>query len=280
MTLINHKNRILELYKDENSLRKKKFMPFFVVGDPNINQFKKLIKNIEPYADIIEIGIPFSDPIADGPTIQEANHRAFKAGINTDVALETIKDIRKITEKPIVVLTYYNILIQGSNTIENSLDRTFKSLKESGVDGIVIADLPVEEAGLALKYCDKYNILLIFLIAPTTTEKRLNKILKVARGFLYLITVMGITGSRGSIAEITKKTIKRIKNKTENSIPIFLGFGISKPAHASKLIELGADGIIIGSAIINIIKENLGDFNAIKENVVDFVSSIKDAIDK
>ncbi|MBD3227674.1 MAG: tryptophan synthase subunit alpha [Candidatus Lokiarchaeota archaeon] len=280
MTQINDRNRILEMYKDDNSLNKKKFMPFFVVGDPNIDQFKDLMRKVEPFADIFEIGIPFSDPIADGPTIQEANHRAFKAGINTDIALKTIKEVREITQKPIVILTYYNILIQGSESIEKSLEITFKDLKESGVDGIVIADLPIEEAELALKFCKKYNILLIFLIAPTTTEQRLNRILKVARGFLYLITVMGTTGSRKSISKITEKTIKRIKNKTENSIPIYLGFGISKPAHASKLVKLGADGIIIGSAIINIIKENLGDYNILKEKVVDFVSSIKNVIDK
>jgi tryptophan synthase alpha chain len=279
MTKINTKNRILELYKGENTLIEKKFMPFLVVGDPSIDQFKKLVKKIEPYADIIEIGIPFSDPMADGPTIQEANLRAFEAGMNTEIAIETIKDVREFTEKPIVILTYYNILIQGAETIEKSIDNTFKSLKECGVDGLVIADLPIEEAALALKYCDKYNLLLIFLIAPTTTEKRLNKILSVAKGFLYLITVMGVTGARESVAQITKDTIKRIKEKTENTIPIYLGFGISKPDHAASLIKLGADGIIIGSAIVNIIKQNLDDYERMEKQMVDYVASIKQAID-
>ncbi len=145
------RNRILELFEKNQDKSIKYFMPFLVAGDPNIEQFKKLALVIEPHCDILEIGIPFSDPIADGPTIQEANVRAFIVGINTKLALKAIKEIRAETSKPIVVLTYYNILIQGSNTIEESLDKTFKNLKESGVDGIVIGDLPIEEADLALK---------------------------------------------------------------------------------------------------------------------------------
>ena len=169
-------NRLVELFENQKGQNTKYFMPFLVAGDPNIDQFKKLAKIIEPYSDILEIGIPFSDPIADGPTIQEANVRAFNAGVNTKVALKAIKEIRTKTEKPIVILTYYNILIQGADTIEASLDITFKNLKESGVDGIVIGDLPIEEADLTLKVCEKYNICLIFLVAPSTTEERLEKI--------------------------------------------------------------------------------------------------------
>ena len=273
-------NRLLELFKNDKEKNGKFFMPFLVAGDPNIDEFKKLALKIEPYSDILEIGVPFSDPIADGPTIQEANVRAFNAGINTKVALDAIKDLRAKTEKPIVVLTYYNILIQGSDTIESSLDETFKKLKQSGVDGIVIGDLPVEEAGLALKACEKHDICLIFLIAPSTTEDRLEKILKVARGFVYLISVMGVTGARESVAQITKATIKRMKEKTEKLLPIFVGFGISKPEHASDIIEAGADGVIIGSAIINLIKANLNDYPKMESDIVNFASSIKEAIEK
>jgi len=271
-------NRIMDLFNGKQSPNEKKFMPFLVAGDPNVEEFKRLILAIEPYVDILEIGIPFSDPIADGPTIQEANVRAFNAGINTKLALEAIKEIRTKTNKPIVVLTYYNILIQGADTIEASLDKTFKNLKESGVDGIVIGDLPVEEAGLALKACEKYNICLIFLIAPSTMEDRLEKILKVARGFIYLISVMGVTGVRESIAQITIDTMKRIKKKTEKLIPIFIGFGISTPEHAKTIVEAGADGVIIGSAIVNIIKGNLNDYLKMETEMVQFVSSIKNAI--
>ncbi len=271
-------NRLLKLFSDENRKRDKFFMPFLVAGDPNINEFKNLIEKIEPHVDILEIGVPFSDPIADGPTIQEANVRAFNAGINTKVALEAIKDIRAKTEKPIVILTYYNILIQGADTIEESLDKTFKNLKECGVDGIVVGDLPIEEAGLALKASNKYNICLIFLIAPSTTEERLENILKIARGFIYLISVMGVTGARDMVAQITKDTIKRMKKKTEKVLPVFVGFGISKPKHAKAIIDAGADGIIIGSAIVNIVKKNLNDYEKMEAEMVKFVSRIKDAI--
>ena len=271
-------NRLLELFNDDERKNEKFFMPFLVAGDPSIEEFKRLTIKIEPYSDIIEIGVPFSDPIADGPTIQEANVRAFAAGINTKVALDVIKEIRTKIRKPIIILTYYNILIQGANTIEESLDKTFRNLKESGVDGIVIGDLPIEEADLALKACKKYNICLIFLIAPSTTEDRLEKILKVAEGFIYLIAVMGVTGARNTVAQITKETIKRIEQKTRHILPIFVGFGISKPEHANAIINAGADGVIIGSAIINIIKKNLNDYEKLELEMVEFVLSIKNAI--
>lgn len=268
-------NRIIKLF---NSTNEKRFMPFLVAGDPDIKQFKKVALAIEPYSDILEIGIPFSDPIADGPTIQEANVRAFNAGINTKLALDAIKKIRSKTDKPIVILTYYNILIQGKSTIEASLDETFKKMKECGVDGIVIADLPIEEANLVLKTCEKYDICLIFLIAPSTTDARLEKILKVAKGFIYLISVMGVTGTRDTVAQITKDTIKRVKQKAEKILPILVGFGISKPEHASTIIESGADGVIIGSAIVKIMREYLEDFDKMEYKVVEFVSNIKQAI--
>jgi len=269
------KNRILELLEKNKNNNFKYFMPFLVAGDPNIKQFKKLALAIEPHIDILEIGIPFSDPIADGPTIQEANVRAFKEGINTKLALDVIREIRTQTNKPIIILTYYNILIQGAETIEASLDKTFKSLKECGVDGIVIGDLPIEEADLTLKACEKYDILLIFLIAPSTTEERLNKILKEAKGFIYLISLMGVTGARDTVTQITKDTIKRIKQKTNGILPILVGFGISQPEHAKTIVNAGADGVIIGSSIVNIIKANINDYLKMETEMVEFVSNIK-----
>ena len=274
---MSNSNRLLKLFNDRK-VNEKYFMPFFVAGDPNIDEFKNIVKKIEPFADIIEIGIPFSDPIADGPTIQEGNVRAFNAGINTKKALDAIKELRSITDKPFVILTYYNILIQGAETIEKSIDKTFKILKESGIDGMVIADLPIEEADLVLDACEKYDLALIFLVAPSTTEERLEKILKKAKGFIYLISVMGVTGARESVAQITKDNISRIKRKTNKDLPVFVGFGISKPEHAKSIIEAGADGIIIGSAIVDIIKNNLNNFKNMEEKLVDFHSRIKNVI--
>jgi tryptophan synthase alpha chain len=265
-------NKILDLFKKHEG---KVFMPFLVIGDPDIKRFKQLAKTIEPYADILEFGIPFSDPIADGPTIQEANVRAFNAGINTDKALDAIEDVRAFTDKPIVVLTYYNILIQGEDTIEASLDKTFKRLKQCGVDGVVIADLPIEEASLVLDACEKYDIYFIFLIAPTTTDDRLAKILKKAKGFIYLISVLGVTGARQTVANITKKTIEKINGKIEKNIPVLVGFGISKPAHVKTIINAGADGIIIGSAIVNKILANLDNFKLMKTEIEKYVKTIK-----
>jgi len=271
-------NRIIKLFNNNPNINKKLFVPFLVIGDPNINQFLSIVTKITPYFDILELGIPFSDPIADGPTIQEANLRAFKAGVNTEIAFEIIKKVRKITDKPILILTYYNILIQGTKSIETSLDLNLKKLSQTGVDGIIIVDLPIEESELALKYCKKYNLILIFLIAPTTTNSRLKKILEVAEGFLYLVSIPGITGARKNVAQITKDTILRLKLKNKTKIPIFIGFGISKPEHAAIITKLGADGVIIGSAIIDIIKENLKDYKKMEYKIVEFVASIKKAI--
>lgn len=268
-------NRILKLFNNRDG---KVFMPFIVAGDPNIEQFKRIARKIEPYADILEIGIPFSDPIADGPTIQEANVRAFNAGINTDLALDAIKDLRTFTEKPIVILTYYNILIQGKATIEASIDSTFKRLKESGVDGVVIGDLPIEEANLVLDACEKYSLYFIFLIAPTTTDERLEKILKYSKGFIYLISVLGVTGSRQNVEEITKNTIKKVKKEIKKKIPMLVGFGISTPNHVRTILDAGADGVIIGSAIVNIIKSNLDNFNQMSIKIENYMAHIKEAV--
>ncbi len=275
---MNGPNRLQKLFNGNKHKDEKFFMPFLVAGDPDIHQFKKLAEKIEPFADILEIGIPFSDPIADGPTIQEANIRAFSSGINTHIAIEAIADLRGITEKPIVILTYYNILIQGADSLEKSLDNTIKKLKESGVDGIVIGDLPIEEADLTLEACEKYDVFLIFLVAPSTTEDRLKKILKVAKGFIYLISVMGVTGERDAVSQITKDLINNVKQKTDKLLPIFVGFGISKPEHAKIIVDAGADGIIIGSAIVNIIKKNINNSKKLEQEIVEFASSIKKAI--
>ena len=160
---MNNSNRILKLFKDKKRKDEKFFMPFLVAGDPNIDEFKILVEKIEPYSDIIEIGLPFSDPIADGPTIQEANVRAFNAGINTKVALSVIKDIRTRTEKPIVILTYYNILIQGADTIEDSLDKTFKNLKECGYKNVSVI---VGDGTLGYKEKAPYDRILVTAGAP------------------------------------------------------------------------------------------------------------------
>lgn len=271
-------NRIKQLLSNNKNKERKYFMPFLVAGDPTIEKFVELVLSLEPYADILEIGIPFSDPIADGETVQEANLRAFKAGINTDKVLGAIKQLRKKTDKPIVVLTYYNILIQGAETIELALDKTFYKMRSAGIDGIVIADLPVEEANLALKTAEKYGISIIFIIAPSTTEERLNKVLAVADGFLYLIAVMGVTGARKEIEEITKITIQNVKKKINDKLPIFLGFGISTPTQSKTMIDYGADGVIIGSAIIELIKKNLENFSNMKKELVKFATSIKNSI--
>lgn len=233
---------------------------YLTLGDPSIEASEKLTAALCENVDVMELGIPFSDPIADGPTIQAAIDRALKAGMNTDAAFEIVERLRKkgITT-PFVFMTYYNIVLQYGE------ERFIKRCRDVGVEGLLISDLPVEEAHSVLKYCDKYGVDPIFLIAPTTTEERLKKILKKARGFLYLVSLLGTTGARDKLQEETiektKWALKRIKD-----LPLAVGFGISKREHVRAIIEAGAAGVVVGSAFVKHV-ERLGEkaVEAIKE---------------
>ena len=177
-------NSIDNIFKSAKEKNEGVFVPFITLGDPDKDMTLKLVKvMVDSGADIIELGIPFSDPIADGPTIQASTQRALKKGMNTDIVFETISEIRKFTDVPIVFLTYYNIVLQ------RGLEKFFEDMKKFGVQGIVIPDLPVEEAGPALECARKNDIYIIFMIAPTTNEARFNKILEASKGFIYFMHI-------------------------------------------------------------------------------------------
>ena len=233
-----------------NELEEKKegaLIGYLTLGDPNIEDSKELVKALSRHVDIMELGIPFSDPIADGPTIQAAIERALKAGINTDRCFEIVEKLRTEGVKvPFVFMTYYNIVLQYGE------ERFVKRCSGSGVDGILVSDLPVEEAGSLLKICNRYGINFIFLIAPTTTERRIEKILKKASGFIYLVSILGTTGA---IEILHKETIEKTKwaLKYVKNVPLAVGFGISKPEHVISIIESGARGVIVGSAFVKLV---------------------------
>ena len=251
----------------------KAFVPFLVVGDPSPEDFIAIVKKILPYTDILELGIPFSDPVADGPTIQEANKRAFQAGMNRDRALVLIERIRAITDKPIVVLTYANILGVG-NALENNLRR----FRQAGIDGLIIADVPLEEAELYRTLMNQYDIDLISLVTPLTDEQRLEKIISICSGYLYYVSVLGITGIRENIQNESLIRLKNLKEKIRGRIPLLVGFGISNDQQAKEYIDYGADGVIVGSAIIKIIEENRSKSDVMMEKIEDFCKKIKAAI--
>ena len=227
------------------------FMPFTVAGDPNYKTSIKILRKLSKTADLLEIGFPYSDPLADGPVIQAANARALVAGANTDMVFKLISEVRKFSDLPITALVYANLVYQyGINDF-------YRQANRSGINGVLIPDLPIDEAAPFVKAAQENRINPIFLVTQTTTPARLVKILKSAKGYLYLVSVLGVTGARRVFAKNTVEFIKRIK--TQTGLPVAVGFGISNANQARTFVAAGADGIIVGSAIIEkIIKHGIG----------------------
>ncbi|MBC7130927.1 tryptophan synthase subunit alpha, partial [Candidatus Bathyarchaeota archaeon] len=222
-------------------------------GDPCEDFSLKLIETLaEAGADIIEFGIPFSDPIADGATFQAACERALKAGVTPAKCLEGVRKLRSRGLKaPIILTTYFNI--PYTMGVENFLEKA----KAADVQGILIPDLPIEEAEPLLGMAEERGLHLILQVAPTTSRTRLSRILAEASGFIYLIGLEGVTGSRLRSQKATVKLIRSVKEKTDT--PVMVGFGISSAAHAEVLVAAGADGVVVGSAYARIYAENLND---------------------
>lgn len=241
------------------------FIAFLTAGDPSKEKTLEFILAIEEAgADIIEIGIPFSDPIAEGPVIQNANTRALSHGINTDDIFELVANVRLHSDIPLAFLTYINPVFYYG------YEKFFKKCKEVGLNGIVIPDLPYEEKDEISEVAEKYEVDLISLIAPTS-EDRIKMIAKASKGFIYLVSSMGVTGVRSEIKTNLEDIIEEIKKVTD--VPIAIGFGINTPEQSKNIAKI-ADGVIVGSAIVKII-EKYGD--ASTQHIKDYVSEMKDA---
>ncbi len=226
-------------------------MPHVYYGDPNEEFSLKLIQTlVENGADLIEFGIPFSDPTADGPTFQAACERALKNCITPAKCIQGLKKLRRRgLEIPLIVTTYYNIpYVAGIGTF-------LSEIRDAGAQAIIVPDLPVEEASVLLDKGKKNGVHIILQIAPTTTESRLKKIADAASGFLYIIGVEGVTGARRSLTDSTLKLVDKAKRHTD--VPLLAGFGISKREHAAAVVSAGADGAIVGSAYAEIYEKNL-----------------------
>jgi len=224
----------------------KAFIPFLTGGDPDLETTEALILEMERRgADLIEIGVPFSDPIAEGPVIQEADERALKGGTTTDDLFALVKRVREKTAIPLVFMTYYNPVFSYGN------ERFLQKAEEAGIDGIIIPDLPFEESGEIRETCRKYHIDLINMIAPTS-EERIRKIAETAEGFLYCVSSLGVTGMREQITTDVASMIEKVRAVSD--IPCAIGFGISKPEQAAAMAKI-SDGVIVGSAIVKIIAE-------------------------
>ncbi len=252
--------RIERKFRDLKKRDEKALIAYLTAGDPNLKKTKEIILSLDSAGvDILEIGVPFSDPTADGPIIQAASRRALKNGATLSSILDMAESVRESSDIPIVLFGYYNPILNYGN------ERFAKRAKTSGVDGILVVDLPPEESAELRKYTDRSGIDFISLVAPTTPSKRIRKISRNARGFLYYISITGITGTaRPQVSDI-KREMKRIKGIT--TLPVVVGFGISTREQAGELAPY-ADGIVIGSAFVRLIEENSG-----KNNLVNIVSS-------
>lgn len=225
----------------------KAFIAFLTAGDPEKEKTIEYILAMEKAgADLIEIGIPFSDPTAEGVVIQDANIRALKAGMTTEGVFDIVREVRKQSQIPLVFLTYLNPVFRYG------YEAFFSACRETGVDGIIIPDLPFEEKGELSSTAASYGIDLISLIAPTS-EQRIQKIAKEASGFLYIVSSMGVTGMRQEIQTDLGKIMAAVRSVT--NLPAAIGFGINTPAQAARMAEV-SDGVIVGSAIVKIIEKH------------------------
>jgi tryptophan synthase alpha chain len=257
-----------------NELRKKNegaLIAYLTVGDPNIESTPRLVGAlIEGGADIIELGIPFSDPIADGPTIQNAVSRSLLAGAEP---LDAMRAARVILEghpdTPIVLMTYFNPIFRLGPS------RFLQLARASGVSGIIVPDLPVEESREYKKQCTDSGIDTIFLSSPSTEPERLKQILLQTSGYLYLISLYGVTGIRVKTSDSALGLITKYRDHLAGCVPLAVGFGISQPEHVGKIIQAGADGVIVGSAFVKIVEKNTRNLSQTAQKLKNLARAMK-----
>lgn len=265
-------NRITETFKRLKKQKKKAFIPYITAGDPDMKTTKEIVSTLEASgADIIELGIPFSDPLADGPTIQKAVERSLKAGCTVKKVFSMVKALRRTVKAPLVFMTYYNIVFNYG------VGKFIKDAKASGADGLIVPDLPMEESSELTYLADKEDFSIIMLAAPTTPPARFRKIAGSSRGFIYYVSLTGVTGVRKELSKRLKKDVKNLKKLTKK--PVCVGFGISNPIQA-KDIASSSDGVIVGSSIIKVIEANLANKKALTKRLEELTSSIAKAIHK
>jgi tryptophan synthase alpha chain len=241
-------------------------------GDPK-PEFTPMIAEalIKGGVDILELGIPFSDPIADGPTIQAASVRALEAGTTPQMVLDMGGEVKKKCNVPIVILTYFNPIFRMG------VDRFFRLAKSFGIDGVVVPDLPVEEAEAYREAAESCGVDTVFLAAPSTSNERLSRIVECTSGFLYVVSHFGVTGAREALEDSTVQLIQRFLPYTTGRIPLAVGFGVSKPEHAKGIIASGADGVIVGSALVNIVHKHQSNIEKMLEELKSLAGRLKEA---
>ena len=263
---------ISKVFEKLKAQRNGALIGYVMGGDPQPRYTPAIAEAlIKGGVDILELGIPFSDPIADGPTIQAASVRALNAGTTPKMVLEMAKAIKKKHDVPVAVMTYYNPVFKMG------LEKFFSLAKENGVDGAIIPDLPMEEAGEYRKAANASNVDTIFLAAPSTTDERLRRIVGCSSGFLYLVSHFGVTGTKTAVQDSTISLVKRVLPFTKGKVPLAVGFGVSQPEHVKRIINAGADGVIVGSAFVNIINKNQSNPEAVLAEIEETARKLKQA---
>ena len=237
-------SRISEAFADGPA-----FVPYLAAGDPNYEASLSYVEALERGgADVIELGLPFSEPIAEGPTIQSAIVRSLEGGMTPTRFFEFVEDLD--VDVPLVCMTYYNLIYQFGEGEDRGPEAFVRRAAEVGIDGFVVPDLPAEEAGPLREACDACDCELIFIVAPTTKGERLERIMSQVSGYVYVQARLGTTGARAGLSDQTEESLERI---AEWDVPKAVGFGISSGDHAQRVVEAGADGVIVGSALVDII---------------------------
>jgi len=260
-------SRIKEKFAELEGKNEKALISYIMVGFPNERATMSAVKGlIKGGTDIIELGFPFSDPIADGPVIQNASTVSLEMGTKINNFFSLVKKIRKLTDLPLVLMTYTNILYS------RGYPKFISEAKKAGIDGLILPDMSIEESKEYLKAA-KGKTDTIFLVSPNTTKKRIRKIAKSTSGFLYLVAVYGTTGIKTGIKNYTIKAIKDVKKQTKAKIPVGVGFGVSTPADVKKFVTVGADAVIVGSAFLKLIEKT--PQNKLEQKITTFTRSLK-----
>ncbi|MDG6995813.1 MAG: tryptophan synthase subunit alpha [Nitrososphaerota archaeon] len=269
-------SRIAETFRRLKERNEAAFMPYVACGDPSAEFTVELANTlIQNGADLLEFGIPFSDPIADGPTIQNASVRALRAGMHPDIAFEVARKIRNQNAQiPIVVMTYYNLVMHGG------VEKFVSKMKEIGLDGLIVPDLPIEESADLEKLVHEIGVDLVHLVSPRSSDARIKEITSRSSGFVYLVSVEGTTGAREKVENRALNLIKRVKEISREQIPLAMGFGISRPEHVKSIVGAGADGVIVASKIIDLYSKDPTNPKMHLAEIAEFANAMKAACKK
>ncbi|MCJ7693692.1 MAG: tryptophan synthase subunit alpha [Sedimentisphaerales bacterium] len=264
----------MKTYKEVFSeLDKAALIPFFVIGDPDFDTSLEIVKTaIDSGADILELGIPFSDPIADGPTIQKADIRAQRGGMNLSKALDFIGKVKDYRDIPIGLLMYYNLIYQYG------AEKFFADFHEAGVNSVLVADLSIDDSDEIIPAANKAGLDTVFMVTPNTNTERMKLIASRTTGFIYMVSLLGVTGSRDELSGAVESLVGKLKKLTD--VPVCVGFGISKSKHAAMVASAGADGVIIGSKIVSLIEGNLQNKQKMLDEISAFLKDVKRSIEE